>query len=124
MTNEQAKQEVIKLVTLSEFIKEINTQFPSVFTRSEMQDILIKKYKSICKYNDFLQQKLTIEMFEGDNKIFIGGSYIDLQPSTEYNYYRIGNKMVFRDGNTYTNGPLGFKVEDIAGRDIYYKPIY
>jgi len=123
MNNLEAKQEVIKLVTLSEFIKEINAQFPSVFTWTEMQDILIKKYKSICKYNDFLQQKLTIEMFEGDNKIFIGGIYVDLQPSIEYNYYRIGNKMIFRDGNTYVNGSLGFKIEDIAGRDIYYKPI-
>lgn len=108
------------LITLSQFIDEQEKIFPSAMDREEMQKLVISKYQSIAKYNRFLNKPLSIDMFEGDGKIFLRGKYVDIQPSTSYNYYTIGGKTIFRDRNTSQNGSLGLTVHDIAGLGVKY----
>lgn len=105
----------ISLIPLSDFITKINSDFPSSFDRLEMQALVIDKYKQICDYNKFLNRKLTYDMFEGDSKIFDSGAYVDMQPSTQWNYYQIEGKKIFQDSNYGSNCSLGLKIGDLVG---------
>lgn len=110
------------LLPLSEYIEKIDSEYPKTLLSHEMSDLVFDKYKMICTYTRFLKQKLTIDMFEEDNKIFEGGYYVDLQPSTNYNYYIIAGKKIFMDGNSMEGFKalmsLGMTVADIAGKNI------
>lgn len=114
----------MELITLSEFIEKIEKDYPNTMTKEEMQNIVFENYKRICKYNKFLNMPLTIEMFEGENKIFNGGRYNDLQPSTQWNYYSIYGLKIFEDRNGFKNGSIGKKVSDLSGKGLNVKVKY
>ncbi|MCE7039170.1 gp58-like family protein [Dyadobacter sp. CY312] len=78
------------------------------------------KHRMFLDYAKFLNRKLTIDMFEGEKRIFTTGQYNDLQPSTSWNYYSIGGKRIFQDNNTGVNNELGLKIGDLVKLDITY----
>lgn len=115
----------IDWLTTKEFCDKYSVPHP-VFTgqiKSSADQFLridVVKQKMFVEYAKFLNKKLTIEMFEGERKIFIGGQYIDRQPSTNYNTYEILGKAVFKDSNTTKNSSLGLKINDLVSFGITY----
>lgn len=109
-----------KLIGISEFILQQDKIFPAAMMANEFIELLAEKYSAIVKYNKFLNQPLTIEMFEGENKIFIGGKYNDIQPSTNWNYYSIADTVIFKDTNGKQNASIGLKISDLTGLGLKY----
>ena len=111
-----------KLVSLSEFITEVNSKFPLAMTADRMAEVVFDKYRKICQYNEFLQKRLTIEMFEGEFKLFEGGQYVDLQPSVSWNCYMLRTavfqKKIFQDTKTCQSASLGYIIADISGMGV------
>lgn len=133
-----------KLLSLSEFISWLNSlttmelinEFPRSFhtlKSHESKDEAVLKlvsndailWRFVKDYNKFLLTDLDINLFEGDNKLFLGGKYHNIQPSTVFNYYEIGGIVIFRDTNANVNGlKCKRKIEDISGFNIELaKPI-
>ena len=106
------------LLSLTQFIEKQEKEYPTTATKAEMQKLVFEKYKAICDYNKFLQQSLQIEMFDGETKIFKGLRYVDLQPSTQWNYHEIACVRIFQEGNGIKYMSLGKTIADIAGRGV------
>lgn len=126
-----------KLLSLSEFILWLNSltsnellkEFPrsfhslnSIDTKNQTVFKLVANdaimWRLVKEYNKFLLMDLQIDFFEGDNKLFLGGNYHNIQPSTTSNFYEIKGIVVFRDTNRKTNASLCMKVKNISGFDI------
>lgn len=127
-----------KLISLSQFVFWLNSmtttelimRFPNTFhlpLAGDAQDSTVIKmisndailWRLVKQYAQFLERELKIEMFEGKDKIFSGGEYVDRQPSMFFkNYYMIAGMKVFTDTNKQVNKSLGHKVSFIADRGI------
>lgn len=78
--------------------------------------------QQIEDYARFLDKEIHISMFEGDQAIFKPGKYVDIQPSTEWNYYSVNGNRMFRDSNLGKNTlKLFSKLRHITDFDIEYK---
>lgn len=106
-----------RMITL-EFCK--TYKIPIVKGDYDFMQVEAVKYRMFVEYATFLNQKLTLDMFEGDKRIFTTGRYENVQPSREWNYYHIGGKKIFQDSNTETNCSLGLKVSDLTRLGITY----
>ena len=126
-----------KLVSMVEFILEIDWLTTMDFCKqygiplpkhngdidygvSEMFRIDAVKQKMYVDYAKFLNKKITYDMFEGDNRIFECGKYINRQPSTIFNTYEVKEVVLFADTNTERNVPRGLKISDLTSLGIFY----
>jgi len=111
----------IDWMTTSEFCQESGAPLPNIRdgVNSFLQIDAIK-HRMFVEYAKFLSKTLTIDMFEGDGKIFEGGKYKDRQPSVNWNTYEIKGVVIFKDSNGQRYNSLGLKVCDLAGRGISY----
>ena len=112
----------IDWMTTTEFCQETGAPMPNVRegVNSFLQVDAIK-HRMFVEYAKFLNKDLTIEMFEGEKRIFEDGKYVNRQPSIEWNTYEINGIVVFRDVVGSKNAFMGKKVKDLAGLGIMYK---
>lgn len=85
-------------------------------------------WRFVKEYNQFLHQPLKYEMFEGENKLFIGGAKIPFEKNACYSSnatekYAIAGKNIF-EWKGIGLVSLGFRIKDIANLEIeLVKPI-
>ena len=113
-----------ELISMVDFVLEINDMSEHDFLRyinfkgeygaNKNVEILAIKNKLYYEYAKFLNKELTIDMFEGDNKIFEGGKYNN--KSTINNYYSINDFTIFMDDEDgKINCSIGLTVQDLVG---------
>mgnify|MGYP001346061043 CR=1 FL=1 len=78
------------------------------------------KYRLITAYAKFLNKELTLDMFEGDKKIFNGGSYETKLPYNNYVVVGNGSTTIFQDTDLEKNTSLKLRINDITGLGIEY----
>jgi hypothetical protein len=111
----------IDFMTTIEFCKNYEVQLPTIQAGANgLLQIDAIKHKMFVEYAKFLNKKLTIDMFEGEKNLFVGGKYVDRQPSIHWNTYEIRNRVVFQDSNGKQNNSIGLKVSDLCGFGVLY----
>ena len=111
----------IDFMTTGEFCKNYELQLPTIQDGADgLLQIDAIKHKMFVEHAKFLNKKLSLDMFEGENAVFIGGQYVDRQPSSHWNTFEIKNKVVFQDSNGRKNNSLGLKVSDLCGLGVLY----
>jgi hypothetical protein len=126
---------MIKILSLKEFVfwihsqtqSELKKEFQKTFhdlLASDAKNVTVEKmlandaikFRLIVEYAKFLNKKLDLEMFEGDDAFILGGEKIDNWDCL--GFYRIKDLTIFFDLGRNKNQSIGKTIEDIAGKDI------